>query len=168
MLTLKDIQGSLLLLILAMGLGFMVNHLSPAGIALVGQWDVKAGVVTAIPKQDVVVQSIEINNPLRVREMIKTQDVFLVDVRPEDAYGQGHLPGAVSFPLYQFDHLQNGFQDQIKKDGAIIVYCSGFDCSDSHGFASRLADLGFINVRVYAGGYNEWEEMGFEIEKNEG
>ncbi len=154
------------MLVLAMGLGFMVNHFSPAGIALIGQWDNKAGVVTAKSKQDVVLQSIEINNPLRIREMLKLGDVFLVDVRPEDAYGQGHLPGALSFPLYQFDHLQDGFQNQIKKDGIILVYCSGFDCSDSHQLASRLIDLGFTNVRVYAGGYNEWEEMGFEVEKN--
>ena len=156
------------MLVLAMGLGFFVNYLSPTGIALIGQWDNKAGVVTARSKQDVVVPSIEINNPLRIREMLKRGDIFLVDVRPEDAYDQGHLPGALSFPLYQFDHLQDGFQNQIKKDGSVLVYCSGFDCSDSHRFASRLIDLGFTNVRVYAGGYNEWEEMGFEVERNEG
>lgn len=142
-----------------------MNHFSPSGIALLGQWDKSKGVVTPKSKQDMVHGDIEINNPLRVLEMLKNKEVVLVDVRPGHLYDQGHLPGALSFPLNDFEENLEQIQAALKPDAPILVYCSGIECSDSHGFASKLVTLKFTQVRVYAGGFSEWQEMGFEIEK---
>lgn len=165
--SIKDIQGVLGLLAAACCLAFAGNFFSTSGIALVGQWDTSFGVVTAMGKQDTVSREIEINNPLKVRQMVQAGNVPILDVRPRDIYDYGHLPGALSFPLAEFDESLKRLASRFKKNAYLLVYCSGFDCSDSHTFASRLISLGYTRVQVYAGGFGEWEEMGFEIEKNE-
>jgi len=163
----KDYYGVLILMVIAIVLSLGVNHFSSSGIALIGQWDGEKGVVTAKSKQDTVDSEIEINNPLRVRQMISNREVVVLDVRSKDAYDAGHLPGAFSFPLAEFDAVFPRLLDLVKKESAILVYCSGIDCSDSHTFAGQLLAFKFTQVRVYAGGFREWQEMGFEIEKNE-
>ncbi len=154
-------------MIVSLILSFGVNYFSPSGIALKGQWDRSKGVVGANSKQDVLHADIEINNPLEVRKMIQNREVVLLDVRSKDIYDKGHLPGALSYPLIDFDEVLLKLLDIVKKDTPILVYCSGVECSDSHTFATRLLALRFTQVRVYAGGFLEWQEMGFEIEKNE-
>ena len=157
--------GGLILLAVSLVISLGVNCFSPSGIALTGQWDRSKGVVTAKSKQDTVDIDIEVNNPLEVRQMIETREVVLLDVRSKDAYDMGHLPGAYSFPLADFDDDFPVLLDLVKKDSALLVYCSGVECPDSHTFATQLLALKFAKVRVYAGGFREWQEMGFETEK---
>ena len=159
--------GVLILLTVSLIISMGVNYFSPSGIALKGQWEPSKGVVTAKSKQDIVHTDIEINNPLAVRQMIQNREVVLVDARPKDVYDMGHLPGALSFPLTDFDGGLDRLMDRVKKDTAMLVYCSGVECHDSHAFAAKLLALKFTKVRVYAGGFSEWQEMGFETEKNE-
>ena len=159
--------GVVYLLMIAAVLSFGVNSFSPAGIALKGQWDRSRGVVMAGEKQKTHPAGIEINNPLRVHQMIKDPEIVLMDVRPKEMYDRGHLPGAVSFPLEAFDEVLDRLVTLVKKDSGILVYCSGVECTDSHTFAARLIALNFKRVQVYAGGFREWQEMGYETQKNE-
>lgn len=159
--------GVFTLFTLAGLLSFGVNFFSSTGIALTGQWDRSKGVVMAQSKQDLGHVDIEINNPLRVRRMIKNSEVVLVDVRPKEIYDMGHLPGAFSFPLAAFDEGLDRLLTLVKKDSVILVYCSGVECTDSHTIAAQLMALNFKKVQVYAGGFREWQEMGYETEKNE-
>jgi len=164
----KTGTGIFYILIIAAVAAFGVNYFSPSGIALIGQWDRSRGVVTAKSKQDTVDIDMEVNNPLQVRRMIQAKKVVLLDVRSKDAYDMGHLPGAFSFPLENFDDELPLLLDLVKRDRSILVYCSGVECSDSHTFSSQLLALKFTKVQVYAGGFRQWQEMGFEVEKNEG
>ncbi len=161
-----DCFGVLTLLAIAAVLSVGVNYFSPSGIAWVGQWDRSKGVVMAKSKQDIVHANIEINNPLKVRQMIQNRAVVLLDVRSKDAYENGHLPGALSFPLEDFDQVLPRLLDLVKKDSVILAYCSGFECTDSHTFAAQLLALKFTQVQVYAGGFREWQEMGFDTKNN--
>ncbi len=158
--------GVFTLLVVSLVLSLGVNYFSSSGIALRGQWDRSKGVVRAKSK-DALHTDIEINNPLEVRNIIQSREVLLLDVRSKDIYDDGHLPGAFSFPLADFDEVLPKLLDLVKKDAPILVYCSGVECSDSHTFATQLLALRFTQVRVYAGGFLEWQEMEFEIEKNE-
>ncbi|MCG8566083.1 MAG: rhodanese-like domain-containing protein [Desulfobacterales bacterium] len=161
----KQIIGRALVLVLALlPLSLAVNHFSPVGIQWVGQWDTEQGVITARSKADAVLPEVEIDNPLEVRRIIRERQRLLIDVRLKDIYDQGHLPGALSFPLAEFDDNMGDFIKVASKDSPILLYCSGFTCSDSHTFAKRLREMGFTGVKVYGGGFEEWEEMGFDVE----
>lgn len=162
--TKKDIFGCLMLLAGSLVLGLAVNALSPSGIPLLGQWDETAGVIMAGSTREDAPHARELNNPLRVKLMIDSGQVVLVDVRRPDMYDMGHLPGALSFPLSEFDGVIERFKATVKRDAPLILYCAGVTCRDSHTFGARLIEMGYTDVSVYAGGYSEWQEMEFEVE----
>ncbi|MCD4722660.1 MAG: rhodanese-like domain-containing protein [Desulfobacula sp.] len=163
----KDIKGIFLLFVFALTTAFFYNWFSPFGIALLGQWETSKGVVTAISKTDSVTASIEINNPMIIKQIVQKKEKIILDVRPREIYDQGHLPYALSFPLMDFDDSVGQLLSSINRQSAILVYCSSFECTDSHMVAQRLKNLRFIDVKVFSGGFRQWQEMGYEIEKNE-
>jgi len=164
----EDIKGCLVILILAFCIGFGVNFVSPKGIPLLGQWDREAGVIMAGSTREGEAHASEINNPLKVKLLLETGDIALLDVRRADVYDQGHLPGALSFPLSEFDQVIDRLKETISPQAAVLLYCSGVTCHDSHAFGARLLKMGFAHVSVYAGGFSEWEEMGFDVEAGSG
>lgn len=160
------LKGSTLVLALSLVVGLAVNALSPRGIPLMGQWDPDAGVVMADPDKFSRTRALELGNPLKLRRMIQSGNLVLIDARQEISYDQGHLPGALSFPLYDFNKNLAALRQAVSSDLPVVVYCSGVSCQDSHKFAEKLVSLGLENVMVYSGGFQEWAEMGFEVEKS--
>ncbi|MBI4457018.1 MAG: rhodanese-like domain-containing protein [Acidobacteria bacterium] len=55
-----------------------------------------------------------------LKELAKSGNVLVVDVRSTDAYKAGHIPGAVCLPLAE---LANRWK-QLPADKTIITYCS--------------------------------------------
>jgi len=166
--SLIHIKGCVLILILSVVLALGGNALSPAGIPLKGQWDPEAGVVMADPEKFGEARAPELNNPLKLRRMIASGDLVLIDARLDIAYAQSHLPGALSFPFHDFNQNLKPLERVLAKGLPVVVYCSGVACQDSHEFAGKLVVMGVKNVMVYSGGFEEWAEMGFEVVKNEG
>ena len=159
------IKGVGLILVLSLALALGVNALSPAGIPLKGQWDPKVGVVMADPEKFGDARADELKNPLKLRRMIATGKLVLIDARLDMAYVQGHLPGALSFPLHDFNNNLKSLEQALSKKLPVVVYCSGVSCQDSHRFARKLVVMGVKDVMVYSGGFEEWAEMGFEVVK---
>jgi rhodanese-related sulfurtransferase len=164
----SHIKGVVLILVLSFALALGVNALSSEGIPLKGQWDPKAGVVMADPGKFGEARAPELNNPLRLRRMVASGKLLLIDARPEMSYAQGHLPGALSFPLHGFNENLTSLGQALARELPVVVYCSGVACQDSHTFARKLVVMGVKNVMVYSGGFDEWSEMGFQVEKDEG
>ncbi|WP_299982592.1 rhodanese-like domain-containing protein [Desulfobacula sp.] len=164
---LKEIKGTFFLIFFALVTAFFYNHFSPSGIALFGQWQTSNGVVNAISKTDPVNASIEINNPEIIQRIIQKKERMVLDVRPFEFYEEGHLPGALSFPLMEFDIVIGKLLEMTDQHSPLLIYCSSFECMDSHNFATNLNGMSFTNVKVYPGGFRQWQEMGYDIEKNE-
>jgi len=94
---------------------------------------------------------------------IERGDEFvLVDARSPMAFAQSHLPGAVNLPSIWVDERAR----KVIPDGdtEIVVYCENTDCDSSTSVASRLLELGYANVRHYAGGRRGWVDAGFELD----
>lgn len=88
---------------------------------------------------------------------------IFVDAREPVDYDKGHIPGAVCLPVDQF---RAGKQKLMAPKGSlVVVYCSGGECESSHDLARLLGKSGFKKVRVYNGGYDEWEALGQPVEK---
>jgi rhodanese-related sulfurtransferase len=89
-------------------------------------------------------------------EVMQHPGVLILDARPAEDYEEAHIPGAQSLPETEWaDHLPLVMQDHAFDD-EIIVYCSGFECGSAEEVAVLLQDFGYMNVRVYAGGWEEW------------
>jgi rhodanese-related sulfurtransferase len=160
----KPVKEITILLGLAVGLAFTVNFLSPVGIALVGQWDISQGVITANAITDGVMEDLEIEDAKIARQIYDSGTALFVDARAREAYEDGHIPDAVSLPVGQFDEYIDSFLSEHSPDRPIVAYCSGRTCEDSHKLAQLLLEFGFVNVRVFIDGFPGWETEGYPIE----
>lgn len=153
-----------LILGLATAVALSVNYFSPAGIALVGQWDTTEGVVTARAKDEPAIGDLEIETVALARKLFNTGEYVFVDARSAEDYQEGHIRGAVSLPVGQVDAKLAEFLQQYPPETAIITYCSGRTCQDSHHLAEVLMELGYDNINVFIDGFPGWETEGHPVE----
>jgi rhodanese-related sulfurtransferase len=98
-----------------------------------------------------------------LRQKIERGEEFvLVDALPTIAFAGAHLPGAVSIPPERVDFLaERRIPD---RETEVVVYCANPRCESSVEVATRLVELGYRNVRHYAGGKEEWRQAGLPLE----
>ncbi|MEK1887542.1 MAG: metalloregulator ArsR/SmtB family transcription factor [Phyllobacterium sp.] len=85
--------------------------------------------------------------------------VTLLDVRPQDEFTVGHLPGALNIPLAELeDRLR-----ELPQDREVIAYCRGPYCVLSFEAVAALRARGYL-VRRLEDGYPEWKAAGLPIE----
>jgi len=98
------------------------------------------------------------------KDLFESNNSIFIDARHEFDYQAGHIRGAVNIPLKMFD-AQFTLLNKISKDKVLIVYCDGAECNSSIELAVKLTDSGFTNVKVFFGGWQEWNSAGLPIEK---
>lgn len=86
------------------------------------------------------------------KEMMDTQDVIVLDVREQDEYDSGHIPGAVLLPVGTIDE-ETAAEVIPEKDSTVLVYCRSGNRSKTA--SSALAELGYTNIYEF-GGINTW------------
>ena len=77
-------------------------------------------------------------------------EVLVLDVREAAEYAFGHIPGAKSLPLGDFDQEVK----HLTKETEIYVVCRTGNRSDT--VAQKLTDLGFTTVKNVVPGMSEW------------
>ena len=99
--------------------------------------------LTALGKNQKNSDDVEANN---IENLVKNKE-FLLDVREEYEYQEGHVKGAVNLPLREILSQK----DSLPKDKDIYVYCrSGHRSADAVNF---LKSLGFEKVHNIEGGF---------------
>jgi rhodanese-related sulfurtransferase len=99
-----------------------------------------------------------------VRARQKKGDTFyLVDVREDNEWNKGHLPGAIHLGKGVIERDIEGVIPDVNAE--IILYCGG-------GYRSALAAdnltrMGYTNVVSMDGGFRGWNEAGFPIEQDD-
>jgi rhodanese-related sulfurtransferase/DNA-binding HxlR family transcriptional regulator len=100
--------------------------------------------------------------PVAAKELLarlRKGDVVVLDVRPEDEYGLGHLPGARNIPLRQLAQRLS----ELPRKREIIAYCRGPYCVLSFEAVAELRSRGF-KVRRLKQGFPEWKAAGLPVE----
>ena len=93
------------------------------------------------------------------RHRIESGEPVVVDVREQDEWDEGHIPGAVHVPR---GHLESRIE-RLAPDTSrpVVVYCSAGNRS---AFAAKtLAELGYEDVVSLAGGFTDWKRNGFPV-----
>ena len=85
--------------------------------------------------------------------------VTLLDVRPEDEFAMGHIPGAINLPLAELEHQLA----ELPSGQEIVAYCRGAYCVLSFEAVASLRALGF-KARRLEEGYPEWKAAGLPVE----
>src|SRR5690348_10685814 len=88
--------------------------------------------------------------------------VTVVDALGGDYYAKQHLPGAVALAPGDVDALAPTVLPDTQ--AAIVTYCTGPACPNSGQVATRLTALGYVNVRKYAEGIEDWTAAGLPTE----
>ncbi len=85
------------------------------------------------------------------------EEYVLLDVREQDEFDAGHIPGAILIPYTEID---NKAEEMLPdKDKQILVYCRSGRRSKIA--AESLAKLGYTNIKEF-GGIIDWN---YEVEK---
>ena len=93
----------------------------------------------------------------QAKEMMDTQEVLILDVREQEEYDSGHIPGAVLLPVGTITE-ESAAQVIPEKDTAVLVYCRSGNRSKTA--AQALAELGYTGIYEF-GGISTWP---YEVE----
>jgi rhodanese-related sulfurtransferase/DNA-binding transcriptional ArsR family regulator len=91
-------------------------------------------------------------------ERSRAGTVTILDVRPEDEFALGHLPGALNIPLRQLEARLG----ELHPKQEIVAYCRGPYCVLSYEAVAKLRARGF-RVRRLEDGLPEWRAAGMPV-----
>jgi rhodanese-related sulfurtransferase len=103
-----------------------------------------------------------------VREIITSKSMVPVDGRSQTDYENGHLPGAFSLSVADFDKRFPEFSARHPKEGTYLIYCGSGQCGLSRQLAALLQKQGYHRMKIYTAGYNDWFLSGNPVEKGKG
>jgi rhodanese-related sulfurtransferase len=88
----------------------------------------------------------------------------LLNVLPEDAFQQEHIPGSENIPVERHDFLEQLREESRDPNERIVVYCADQACQASPKAAMMLEEAGFNNVMDYEGGMEAWKQAGNPVQ----
>jgi molybdopterin/thiamine biosynthesis adenylyltransferase/rhodanese-related sulfurtransferase len=100
----------------------------------------------------------------RARELFETGDPVIVDVREQDEWDEGHIPGAIHIPR---GNLESRIEAAApSRERQVVIYCAAGNRS---AFAAKtLEELGYEDAVSLAGGFTDWKRNGFPVELSAG
>lgn len=152
------------ILFIAVFMALLVNSFSPVGIPLIGQWDESIGTVLANPNDEMAAPGLEIDTIEIAKQIFDQGDTLFVDARSKTDFLEGHVAGAVSLPVNEFEVKIETFFNQYGPDQAMVIYCAGRSCQDSHHLAQKLMEFGYANISIMIDGFPGWKAKGYPIE----
>ena len=93
------------------------------------------------------------------RAQIALSDHVLLDVREEDEWMMGHVPGALHIPLYDLPERLS----EVPQGKPVVVMCASGVRSLYGG--QFLVENGFAEVYNLDGGISSWARKGLPIER---
>jgi rhodanese-related sulfurtransferase/DNA-binding transcriptional ArsR family regulator len=91
-------------------------------------------------------------------ERARAGTITILDVRPEDEFALGHVPGALNIPLRELETRLG----EIDPKQEIVAYCRGPYCVLSYEAVAQLRARGF-KVRRLEDGLPEWRAAGLPV-----
>jgi rhodanese-related sulfurtransferase len=103
--------------------------------------------------------ALEAVDATQLMERLTTGSVVVLDVRPEEEYRAGHIPGALSVPV----HTLEAALQTLPRDREIVAYCRGPYCVFSDEAVALLRSRGY-QARRLRQGLPDWRAAGMPVE----
>jgi len=121
------------------------NHLAEVKQLIQEYFTVKDA-LEAIPAEELLIRA-------------KTAQVTVIDVRPAEEFGAGHLTGAINIPIHELESRLS----ELPPSQEIVAYCRGPHCMLSFDAVEKLRQRGY-DARRLEDGYPEWKAAGLPVE----
>lgn len=167
----RVLRQTTILLLFTIIISLIFNFVSGNGIPLIGNWPVSGGSEVAVPP------SAETGDPPFISldeaaALFQTPGVLFIDARDPEDFEVNRVKGAVNIP---YDYLPDDDYDlywenkaiEIPHDIRIVVYCSGSECESSLYLGRDMVLYGYLDVKVFYGGWNDWVNAGLPMELGE-
>jgi rhodanese-related sulfurtransferase/DNA-binding transcriptional ArsR family regulator len=96
-------------------------------------------------------------------DRVRNDLVTVLDVRPQDEYEAGHVPGAVNVPLARLEQ----YLKKLSLKQEVVAYCRGPHCILAFDAVARLRARGY-KARRLQDGFPEWQSAGLPVESVNG
>jgi rhodanese-related sulfurtransferase len=100
--------------------------------------------------------------PADVKKLMDNKDTsfVLVDTQPEEAFAEGHAPGAINYPWVS----QVKPPIPLPRNKTLILYCPCTHDEDSLDMYKKLAEFGYLNTKILEGGWYKWVALKYPVE----
>lgn len=123
-----------------------------SSIGIIGGADGPTSIIVAEKGEKAMYEQITHEEAKKI--MDSGEEHIILDVREQEEYDQGHIPGAILIP---YTEIENKAEEMLSdKDKIILVYCRSGRRSKIA--AESLAKLGYSNVKEF-GGIIDWPYM---------
>jgi rhodanese-related sulfurtransferase len=90
-------------------------------------------------------------------------EALFIDSRSERDYKTGHIFGAINISFGEKKAEKFEALEQVSFDRVLVIYCDGSECRSSTELARALDLRGFRNIKVFFGGWKEWQREGLPV-----
>ncbi len=90
----------------------------------------------------------------------KSTTFALVDTQPEEAFAEGHIPGAINYPWVP----QVKPPISLPRNKMLVLYCPCNHDEDSLDMYKKLAEFGYLNTKILEGGWYKWVALKYPVE----
>lgn len=149
-----------IILVLSVAIGLVYNHTQATPMPLFSKYEPMPVTETG---EDLSAYYDEIDADT-LQGLMDADMVVVLDARIAEKYDSGHIPGAVSLPIVDFQQKYDSVAPLLQENKSIVVYCIGVHCVDSAMLAKQLHDNGHREIFVYKGGIEEWLQLGYPVE----
>ena len=143
----RTLRQAFIIVVAGTALGLAANALSPRRIPFLTPPKAPLDAADVVTLQD-------------AQELWNSGKAFFLDARAPADYQAGHIAGAISLPIEEFDNYYPQVEPMLTPDTTIVAYCDGNDCDLSHRLMDRLRELGYHNVRLLVNGWTTWHTHG--------
>lgn len=128
------------------------------GLSLVGVPEVGHGKAVSPPK----VPGTTTVDAVAVKSLLD-RGVTFVDVRDDESWNNGHIPGAVHL-YFKREFSEASLSAVVAKNREVVIYCMGPRCLLSSKACTKAVAWGFSKVYYFREGFPSWKAAGYPVE----
>ena len=152
------VLGALAIVLGSVALGLLANHFSPHPVPVLQKTE---GAHLALPPGITGLTLAEAKRDLDAKQ------IPFLDARSPEEYAAGHLPGALSLPVADFENHFLALAERLEAQPTLIVYCESADCGDGLQLAERLKEAYQGKVMLFEAGWLGWVAAKYPVTKGE-
>lgn len=173
----KTFKEVFIILTLSLVIGLIANAISSKGISLVRD-DSERFTIDSTKKSVNLKERGKLNKagfyqpvniPVEAAKLLYDENIKFIDGRPPEEFRTGHIKGAYNISYKEF--IEKSKEEKLEmlkdfgKDEILVSYCGSDSCEISIDNAYEFAKVGYNDVKIYLGGYKEWNNLGYPVEK---